>query len=96
MLKTALDHLFAEWAGKPAVIGSYGGHGGNKCAGQLRQVAEALKMRQVMTMPGITLTRSMIEGGGQVDPELDFWAHVGDIRLAFAGLVSDLESVPAS
>src|ERR1700722_7931287 len=58
-LKNALDHLYTEWAGKPAMIVSYGGHGGEKCAAQLRQVAEGLKLRPVPTMPAITLTRDM-------------------------------------
>jgi NAD(P)H-dependent FMN reductase len=35
-LKSALDHLYREWRGKPAVIVTYGGHGGGKCAAQLR------------------------------------------------------------
>jgi NAD(P)H-dependent FMN reductase len=34
-LKNAIDHLYAEWRGKPAVIVTYGGHGGGKCAAQL-------------------------------------------------------------
>ncbi len=36
-LKNAIDHLYKEWAGKPAMIVTYGGHGGSKCAAQLRQ-----------------------------------------------------------
>src|SRR5580658_5262594 len=37
-LKNAIDHLYREWRGKPAVIVTYGGHGGGKCAAQLLQV----------------------------------------------------------
>jgi NAD(P)H-dependent FMN reductase len=91
VLKNALDHLYKEWAGKPLVIVSYGGHGGGKCAEQLRQVAEGMKMRPVATMPGITLTRQMIESGGPVDPETDFRAHIDDIRRAFGELAAQLE-----
>jgi NAD(P)H-dependent FMN reductase len=36
-LKNAIDHLYKEWAGKPAMIVTYGGHGGGICAAQLRQ-----------------------------------------------------------
>ncbi len=43
------------------VIVTYGGHGGGKCADQLRQVAAALKLRPVETMPGITVPRELIE-----------------------------------
>lgn len=60
-LKNALDRLYKEWSGKPLVIVTYGGHGGNKCAEQLRQVAEGLKMWPVDTMPAITVAREVIE-----------------------------------
>ena len=43
------------------MIVTYGGHGGDKCAGQLRQVAEGLKMRPIDTMPAITVAREEIE-----------------------------------
>lgn len=94
VLKNAIDHLYKEWAGKPLVIVSYGGHGGDKCAAQLRQVAEGVKMRPVATMPGIKLTRQMIEGG-PVDPDKDFHANVATVRRAFAELVALLGSAPA-
>jgi NAD(P)H-dependent FMN reductase len=93
-LKNALDHLYKEWAGKPLMIVSYGGHGGGKCAAQLRQVAEGVKMRPVTTMPGITLTRQMIESGGPIDPERDFQDHIEDVHRAFGELAAQLESPP--
>jgi NAD(P)H-dependent FMN reductase len=93
-LKNALDHLYKEWAGKPLVIVSYGGHGGDKCAAQLRQVAEGMKMRPVTTMPGLTLTRRMIESSAPADPERDFQAHEKEIRRAFSELVAQLEPAP--
>jgi NAD(P)H-dependent FMN reductase len=34
-IKNAIDYLFNEWKGKPAMIVSYGGHGGGKAAAQL-------------------------------------------------------------
>jgi NAD(P)H-dependent FMN reductase len=70
-LKNAVDHLFKEWNGKPAVIVTYGGHGGGKCAAQFRQVAEAVHMRPAATMPAVTLSRAAIEGAA-VDPARDF------------------------
>lgn len=89
-LKNAIDHLYREWKGKPAVIVTYGGHSGVKCAAQLKQVLEAVNMRPVATMPGIRLTREMIEGCA-VDPETDFKAHAEEIRQAIGELVSELE-----
>jgi NAD(P)H-dependent FMN reductase len=61
VLKNALDHLYTEWSAKPLVIVTYGGHGGGKCADQLKQVAGGLKMRPVGTMPAITVAREAIE-----------------------------------
>jgi NAD(P)H-dependent FMN reductase len=50
-----------QWSEKPLMIVTYGGHGGDKCAGQLRQVAGGLKMRPVDPMPAITVAREAIE-----------------------------------
>ena len=88
-LKNAIDHLHAEWRGKPLVIVSYGGHGGGKCAAQLRQVAEGLKMRVVPAMPGITLPESVIRGA-PIDPEADLGGQATPIPQAFAELAAAL------
>lgn len=44
-LKNAIDHLYNEWVGKPAMIVTYGGYGGNKCAAQLESVLNGLRMK---------------------------------------------------
>jgi NAD(P)H-dependent FMN reductase len=54
VLKNALDYLFHEWANKPALIVSYGGHGGGKAANQLKQVLQGLDMRVAENMPALT------------------------------------------
>jgi len=92
-LKNALDHLHREWRDKPAAIVSYGGHGGGKCAEQLRQVAGALKMRMVATAPGIVLPEAVIRQGAAFDPEVDFASCVEAIRQAFAELDAEMELV---
>ena len=47
-LKNALDFLFWEWAGKPAMVVAYGGHGGSKVGPQLQQIlGGGLKMKVV-------------------------------------------------
>lgn len=90
-LKNALDHLYREWSGKPALIVTYGGHGGGKCAEQLRQVLDGLKMRPVADMPGLTLARAQIEANaGTIDPATAFAAQVPALRQAFAALAAAL------
>lgn len=44
-LKNALDFLYHEWTGKPAMVVSYGGHGGGRAAEALRVVCMGLRMR---------------------------------------------------
>jgi len=92
-LKNALDHLYGEWRGKPAVIVSYGSHGGGKCAQQLRQVIEGLNMRPMETMPGLRLSRALIEANDcSVEPERDFASDIQQVRQAFGELASALQS----
>ena len=43
-LKNAIDYLYNEWKGKPALVVSYGGHGGGKANGQLREVLRGVRM----------------------------------------------------
>jgi NAD(P)H-dependent FMN reductase len=86
-LKNALDHLYKEWAGKPAMIVTYGGHGGGKCAEQLQQVCEGLHMKLVATKPGLKLPREHIEANaGTIDPGAEFSNHLGELQQAFAEL----------
>lgn len=93
-LKNALDHLYREWAGKPAMVVTYGGHGGGKCAAQLRQVLDGLKMKPVPTMPGFRLARERIEANtGVVEPASEFVEYLGVLRQAFAELSAALASV---
>ena len=61
-LKNALDHLYDEWEGKPLMLVTYGGHGGDKCARQLRSVARALHMKVMWTSPALVISRAQILG----------------------------------
>ena len=88
-LKNALDHLYSEWAGKPAMIVTYGGHGGGRCAEQLQQVCEGLHMTLVATKPGLRLPREQIEANsGEIDPAAEFEDHLDDLRRAFGELAA--------
>jgi len=86
-LKNALDHLYREWAGKPAMIVAYGAHGGARCAEQLQQVCEGLHMLPIATRIGLKLSRERIEANaGEIDPPTEFASHLTDLRQAFAEL----------
>ncbi|WP_420959619.1 NADPH-dependent FMN reductase [Brucella sp. IR073] len=88
-LKNAIDHLYREWRDKPAVIVSYGGHGGGKCASQLREVLSGLKMRVVPEMPGLTLAKSVIEANpGRLDAGIAFADQRPVIAQAFQALAA--------
>lgn len=52
-LKNAIDYLFHEWKGKPAIIVTYGGHGGHQCAAQLKTVLGAIGVRVGEKMVGM-------------------------------------------
>lgn len=84
-LKNALDHLYREWTGKPALIVSYGGHGGGKCAEQLQQVLEGLGMKPVASRPGLMLPREHIEANtGEIDAAVQFAAHLEELARGLA------------
>jgi NAD(P)H-dependent FMN reductase len=68
---------------------TYGGHGGGKCAEQLRQVCEGLQMTPVATMPRLRLSRGQIEANsGDIDPKVDLAIHLQDLRQAFTELAA--------
>lgn len=96
VVKNAIDHLYHEWRNKPAVIITYGGHGGGKCAEQLRQVAGAVKMRVVPTAPGIWLPDAVIREGAPFDPDRDFQSHLPSIQYAFAELADHMKATSES
>ncbi len=86
-LKNALDHLYQEWSGKPAMIVTYGGHEGSKCSRQLRQVLKGLNMRPVRIRPGFRLTLDQIKANtGAIDPAAQFGKQEKKVRKAFSQL----------
>ncbi|KAL2063509.1 hypothetical protein VTL71DRAFT_5314 [Oculimacula yallundae] len=46
VVKCAIDHLYHEWAGKPALVITYGTRGGDKCNQALRQVLNGVRMAE--------------------------------------------------
>ncbi len=86
-LKNAIDHLYREWAGKPALIVSYGSHGGDKCARQLREVLGGLNMALTDAMPGLRLSRErIVANDGVVEPEQDFRDQTAEVDAALREL----------
>ncbi|RAL04438.1 flavin-dependent quinone reductase [Aspergillus ibericus CBS 121593] len=101
-VKNAIDYLFHEWKGKPALVVSYGGHGGGKAAGQLREVLLGVRMRPLEAERMVQLRfpdrEEVIKAarGGEMGLEKEggFWAGEREgIRVAFAELVDAVEAV---
>jgi len=88
VLKNAIDHLYHEWRDKPAMIVTYGGHGGTKCADQLKQVAAAVKLRLAATTPALVLPEAVIREGGALDANREFNQQVILVQSAFAELAA--------
>ncbi len=92
-LKNAIDHVYGEWAAKPAMIVSYGGHGGGYAAEQLQQVLQFVHATPLATRPALTLSREQIQAdSGRIDPAAAFCAHLTDLRQAFAELATALQT----
>jgi NAD(P)H-dependent FMN reductase len=91
VLKNAIDHLYHEWRNKPVMIVTYGGHGGGRCAKQLRQVAVRLRMRIVPTSPALRLSDAVIREGAELQPDRDFRSFAPRVRRAFSELADQLE-----
>lgn len=100
-VKNAIDYLFNEWVGKAAMIVSYGGHGGTKCAAQLKQVLEAVEMTVVGKEVGLQFPGKQVLIQAATGAELDLgkegkggiWEGERDgVREAFRELVALMES----
>lgn len=102
VIKNAIDYLFHEWKGKPAMIVSYGGHGGGKGAAQLRQVLDGVRIRTAETMPALAFPSREVQLTAAKGEELMFGGKEGiwedkkeDIRKAFEELM-ELRGAEAS
>ena len=67
VLKNALDHLFAEWRGKPVAFVGYGGTGGGiRAVEQLRQVVVELDMHPLRDAVHIHRAYAAFDDHGQL------------------------------
>lgn len=86
-LKNAIDYLFTEWQGKPALVVSYGSHGGSRVQKQLSEVAASLRMRLT---PGVELsvTRADYDATGRLaDPRATLAPYRETLRTALTALI---------
>lgn len=60
-LKNALDFLYHEWSGKPALVVSYGGKGGSKAAEHLQQILASMHMRVAKQVAMFTITTTSVD-----------------------------------
>lgn len=65
-IKNAIDYLYWEWASKPAMVISYGYHGGDKVSKQLSEVLLMMKMNVVSAHPQLTLVGDPLSSPEQV------------------------------
>lgn len=95
-LKNAIDHLFNEWRGKPAGIVSYGGSGGAKATGHLKQILSSVTMKVLPTTPAIRLSRDTLDNAVEyervTDAQVYKWEGEGIENQLFQ-LTSELETV---
>ncbi|KAL6229485.1 hypothetical protein BDW75DRAFT_245691 [Aspergillus navahoensis] len=96
-LKNALDYLYYEWRGKPAAIVTYGGRGGGKAEGHLRQILQGLRMDTVVTTPALVVKKTTLGDClriGQVSVEdRERWREDGVEEQMKSMLVDLLEKV---
>lgn len=90
VLKNAIDHLYHEWQNKPVAFVTYGGHGGTRCAKQLKQIAVPLKMRFVPNSPALFVSEAVIRENAPFDPERDFSGHRASVQKTLKALENQL------
>ncbi|RAL06705.1 flavin-dependent quinone reductase [Aspergillus homomorphus CBS 101889] len=99
-IKNAVDYLFNEWKGKPAMIVSYGGHGGGKAAVQLQQVLQGLRMVPLEKTVGLVFPEKEAVARASKGEDLGlereggFWAGEKEkIQGLFAELLESVEKL---
>jgi len=87
VLKNAIDHLYSQWAHKPAAIVNYGGFSaGYRAAEQLRQVLIEMKMVPIREQVGISLVPGVVPNVSD-GPDSPSGAFLG---RAFNGMMTEL------
>ncbi|TFY70434.1 hypothetical protein EVG20_g2565 [Dentipellis fragilis] len=91
-LKNALDHLYWEWHGKSVLLVTYGGHGGGRCAAQLKQVLEDGLRMNVVGAVEVTLPEDYIRASTRlsVDAAEEFPEFLKERQADLEGALSTL------
>jgi NAD(P)H-dependent FMN reductase len=76
-VKCALDHLYHEWAGKAAMIVSYGTRGGGSANAQLRQVLGGLRMQAWKGSVELSIGKEGLDGGVLAEGVEGAWEGAG-------------------
>ena len=96
-LKNLLDHVYHEWRGKRVVLVTYGGHGGGRCAEQLKVVLKGGLHMEVVGDVQIDLPREYIMGKERVGDggggEGWLGQYEGNVAAAFGKLLEGLVEV---
>jgi len=98
VIKNAIDFLYNEWQGKPAMVVSYGGHGGGEAASQLRQVLQhGVKMRVAETMPALEFggRENVVKATKGEKIDVGVWdGKKQDVRRAYEEMMALISSIP--
>jgi NAD(P)H-dependent FMN reductase len=80
VLKNALDHLYAEWNGKPVAFVGYGGSGGGlRAVEQLRQVVVELEMVPLRQQVAIAGAHGAFDEQGRLRDAARYDAQAGGL-----------------
>jgi NAD(P)H-dependent FMN reductase len=101
--KNAIDFVFNEWTGKPAVVVSYGIHGGKIANEQVKGTLSGMKLKVAETRPTLPFEGGAgpdmfaAVGGDLTEGQKKAWEEKkGDeVRKAFGELTTLMEEVKA-
>ena len=86
-LKSAIDHLYQPWVGKPAAIVSYGYVDGGKSATRhLHDVLDWLKVSVVEPTVAVQLNHGIVDSGIVLDKDVNLASYSEGIQAAVAAL----------
>ncbi|SMN22851.1 similar to Saccharomyces cerevisiae YLR011W LOT6 FMN-dependent NAD(P)H:quinone reductase, may be involved in quinone detoxification [Maudiozyma saulgeensis] len=95
-LKNSIDFLYHEWTGKPAMIVTYGGHGGSKCNAQLKEVLQGISMTTnnknvLLSFPDKKILVAASKGENlDIESNGIFEESIDDLEEAFRELTENL------